>query len=45
MVGDESPDQASCLLCRFDDETSFGSIYGFDDASMGWARYAQASFQ
>lgn len=25
----------------FDDHTAYGSIEGFDDPSMGWARYAQ----
>lgn len=25
----------------FDERTAYGSIEGFDDASMGWARYAQ----
>lgn len=32
------------MLCRFDDETSFGTLYGLDDPSMGWARYAQVLF-
>lgn len=25
----------------FDERTAYGSIEGFDDPSMGWARYAQ----
>ena len=27
----------------FDDATAYGFIDGLDDASMGWARYAQAT--
>lgn len=25
----------------FDDETNYGGIYGVDEPSMGWSRYAQ----
>ena len=27
----------------FDDQTAYGFIDGFDDPSMGWARYAQST--
>jgi hypothetical protein len=27
----------------FDDATAHGFIHGFDNATMGWARYAQAT--
>ena len=28
----------------FDERTAYGFIDGFDDPSMGWARYAQVHF-
>lgn len=27
----------------FDERTAYGTIEGFDDPSMGWARYAQVT--
>lgn len=39
----------SCPSCSagmtdgFDDATAYGFVDGLDDASMGWARYAQAT--
>jgi arabinosyltransferase len=33
--------QSAGMSDGFDDATAYGQIEGFDDPSMGWARYAQ----